>query len=52
MTTDDAPEGLVDHDVTVTLTSDDGGGTGVSAVYYKVDTGDFQQYTRALHRER
>ncbi|WP_219641178.1 DUF4962 domain-containing protein [Cohnella sp. CFH 77786] len=45
-TTDNAPAGWVGEDVTVTLTpSDNEGGSGVAATYYKVDGGPQQTGT-------
>ncbi|HEY4428994.1 MAG TPA: chitobiase/beta-hexosaminidase C-terminal domain-containing protein, partial [Solirubrobacteraceae bacterium] len=36
-TTDDVPAGYVNHDVTVTLTATDSGGSGVEKTYYTTD---------------
>src|SRR5947199_8762227 len=36
-TTDDVPAGYVNHDVTVTLTASDTGGSGLDKTYYTTD---------------
>jgi len=48
VTSDDAPEGWATGDVTVTLTADDGGGSGVAGIVCDVDGRGNDTYTQPI----